>query len=285
MNSLSKNLVALGATGAMALGTVVCVGAIAPASAATSTYNCTTSLGSVLSIPVSMANPFNGTYAAGDAVGAREVLMNATLTPSVLGVIAFLLPGASSIAGTIEDASMKVGSQSVPLSGLAAPATSINPSGTTLPVGGATAPFAAVSGVQRVMAPESFTFVPAGLPLELPCTIAQATQLGTMDVSGSDAAEKAASTTVANLRNAPVTKSEHAKIRVKVRTGGDAASGTVIAKQGTKVLRKATLNDNGNKTLKLPRLSKGIHKIVIKYKGNATTKASRDVVKFKVRRG
>jgi hypothetical protein len=266
--------------GALALGTVVSVGAIAPANAADATYNCPTSTGQVLTVPVSMANPFTGSYAAGDSVPAENVLMNATLNSTLIGVIGLLLPpGTTSIAGTIEDATMKVGSQKVPLTGMAAPSTPINPAGMTLPVAGKTSPFTAVGGDQKVFAPESFTFVPAGLPaLALPCTIANPTQVGTMKVSGSSA--KAASKTTATLKNAPITKGEHAKILAKVRSAGAAAAGKVIAKEGSKVLKKATLNSKGKATLKLPVLSKGMHKIVIKYKGNATTQASKDVVKF-----
>jgi hypothetical protein len=265
--------------GALALGTVVSVGAVAPANAASATYNCPTSTGTVLTVPVSMANPFTGTYAAGDSVPATDVLMDATLNSTLIGVIGLLLPpGTTSIAGTIEDAKMKVGSQSVPLTGMAAPSTPINPAGMTLPVKGKTSPFTAVGGDQKVMAPQSFTFVPAGLPaLALPCTIADPTQLGTMKVSGSST--KAASKTTATLKNAPITKGEHAKILAKVRTGGAAAAGKVIAKEGSKVLKKATLS-GGKATLKLPVLSKGMHKIVIKYKGNATTQASKDVLKY-----
>ena len=108
-----------------------------------------------------MDNPFTGSYAAGDSVPAADVLMNAQLTKSVIDVLAIALPpGTTSISGTIEKASMKVGSQSVPLTGMQAPGTPINPAGTTLPVKGSTTPFTAVGGDQKVMAPSSFTFVP-----------------------------------------------------------------------------------------------------------------------------
>lgn len=286
MKSLTKSRAAVfGMAGALALGTVVSVGAIAPANAADATYNCPTSTGTVLTVPVSMANPFTGSYAAGDSVPATDVLMNATLNSTLIGVIGLLLPpGTTSIAGTIEDAKMKVGSQSVPLTGMKAPSTPINPAGMTLPVAGQTSPFTAVGGDQKVMAPASFTFVPAGLPaLALQCAIAAPTQLGLMKVSGSS--EKAASKTTATLKNAPITTSKHAKILAKVRTGGDPASGKVVAKKGDKVLKTATLNDNGNVTLKLPLLNKGDHKIVIRYKGNATTEPSKDAVTFTVKRG
>ena len=281
MKSLIKSrATAFGMAGALALGTVVSVGAVAPASAADATYNCPTSTGQVLTVPVSMANPFTGSYAAGDTVPAENVLMNATLNSTLIGVIGLLLPpGTTTIAGTIEDATMKVGSQKVPLTDMAAPSTPINPAGMTLPVAGKTSPFTAVGGDQKVFAPESFTFIPAGLPaLALKCAIADPTQVGTMKVSGSS--EKATSKTTATLKNGPITKGEHPKILAKVRTGGAAAAGKVIAKEGSKVLKKATLNDKGNATLKLPVLSKGTHKIVIKYKGNATTEPSKDVVKF-----
>ncbi len=285
MNFMTRSrTAAFGMAGALALGTVASVGAMAPANAADATYTCPTSTpGTVLSVPVSMDNPFTGSYAAGDAVPATDVLMNATLNSTLLGIVGlFLPPGTSSIAGTIQDAALKVGSQSVPLSGMEAPSTPINPSGMTLPVAGMTSPFTAVGGDQKVMAPSSFTFIPAGLPaLALDCTIAAPTQLGVMNVSGMST--KAASKTVAKLKNGPITKGEHAKILAKVRTGGDPASGKVVAKEGKKVLKKATLNSRGKAILRLPVLKRGLHKIVVKYKGNATTKASRDVLKFRTK--
>ena len=285
MNFMTRSrTAAFGMAGALALGTVVSVGALAPANAADATYNCPTSQpGVTLSVPVSMANPFTGSYAAGDKVPATDVLMNATLNSTTIGLIGLLLPaGTTSVAGAIEDAALKVGSQSVPLTGMKAPETPINPAGMTLPVKGSTSPFTAVGGDQKVMAPSSFTFIPAGLPaLALDCTIASPTSLGVMNVSGSST--KAASTTVAKLKNAPITKGEHAKILAKVRTGGDPATGVVIAKEGKKLLKKATLNSRGKAILRLPVLKRGLHKIVVKYKGNATTKASKDVLKFRTK--
>ncbi len=102
-----------------------------------------------------------------------------------------------------------------------------------------------------------------------------------MKVSGTTT--KATSTTVAKLKNGPITKGEHAKILAKVRTGGDPATGKVIAKEGKKILKKATLNSKGKAILRLPVLKRGLHKIVVKYKGNATTKASKDVLKFRTK--
>jgi hypothetical protein len=90
---------------------------------------------------------------------------------------------------------------------------------------------------------------------------------------------------VAKLKNAPITTAKHAKIGVKVVNGnGAAAAGTVVAKEGTKTLAKGTLGSTGKKTLVLPLLKKGFHKIVVKYKGNATTTGSKDVVKFTIKR-
>jgi hypothetical protein len=290
VKSFSKNrLVALGATGALALGTVVSVGAIAaPANAADTQYTCTTT-GGALTFPVSVSNPFPASAVVGQSVPAQDVAMDVSIAQPVVDLIKLLLAGAglptTAVSGNIEDAAMVVGGQSVPLEDLKAPVTAIPSSGgMTLPVVGATSPFTPTqTGSLPIGLPDTFTFVPGGLTaFAMPCELTGATStLGFLNVSGSDSVEKAASTTTAKLKNAPVTKSGHAKIRVS----GEAASGKVIAKEGKKVLKKATLNDNGNKTLRLPLLSKGIHKIVIKYKGNDTTKSSRDVVKFKVRRG
>ncbi len=115
----------------------------------------------------------------------------------------------------------------------------------------------------------------------IPCTLPAAGtgRIGTMKVVA-----KYSSVTKAKLKNAPITRTKHAKIATTVVNGnGDAAAGKVIAKEGSKVLAKGTLTATGKKTLVLSLLKKGVHKVVVKYKGNSTTEASKKVVKFTVR--
>lgn len=290
MKLFSKNrAAAFGMAGALALGTVASVGAVAPAVAADTAYTCT-STGGDLTFPVSVSNPFPSSAAVGQEVPAAPVSMGVSIAESQLSLIKLLLVGAglptNQLSGTITGADMMVGEQSVPLTGLEAPATAIPATGgMTLPVAGSTTAFTPTQGGSvPIGLPDSFTFVPAGVAaFAMPCTLTGAVStLGVMQVSGTS--EKAASTTIAKLKNAPMTTAKHAKILAKVRTGGAAAAGKVIAKEGKRVLARGTLSDLGRKVLRLPLLKRGSHTIVIKYKGNDTTKVSKDSVTFRVRR-
>ena len=285
MKSLSKNRVAaFGVSGALALGSVAAVGAIAPAEAAGSQYTCTLSSGPTpLDIVGTMDLP--SSVAPGGSLADLPTTLGVTLPGSLTTFLVGL--GITNVAGSVTDAKFPIGT-----SGTSIPAGTLTEPGQALTAGqsaallgeGKTASSAVApskAGSYDVMMPSSFTFVPTGLP-PIPCTTAAPVKLGTLLVSG-DAMQ--ASTTTATLKNAPITTSKHAKIAAKVRTGGDPASGKVIAKEGSKVLKKATLNDSGKATLKLPLLGKGKHKIVVKYKGNSTTEPSKDVVKFSVTKG
>lgn len=285
MRSSNKNRVAaLGMAGALALGTVAAVGTITPASAAAAQYNCVTSAGT-LPFAVSTENPLAGPFAAGEDVAAQAVGINVTILGSIMDLLrgsGAIPPSVTSLSGTIADAPLTVGSQQVMMTGLVAPATPIPGPGTnmTLPIAGSTSPFTAPApGSYLVSLPSTFNFTPSFLTTPVTCTSStgQPVALGNMTVA------KDSSTTKATLKNAPVDTSDHAKIAVKVRTGqGDPASGKVVAKEGSKTLAKGTLNDLGKKKLSLPLLSKGAHKIVVKYKGNSTTESSKKTVKFTV---
>jgi hypothetical protein len=272
-------------SGALALGSVAAVGAIAPAEAAGSSYTCTLTSGPTpLDIVGTMDLP--SSVAPGGSLADLPTTLGVTLPGSLTTLLVGL--GITNVAGSVTDAKFPIGS-----TGTSIPAGALTESGTALTAGspatltgkGKTASSAKApskAGSYNVMMPSSFTFVPTGGLPPIPCTTAAPVKLGTLLVSG-DAVQ--ASTTTAKLKNAPITTSKHAKIGAKVRTGGEPASGKVIAKEGSKVLKKATLNDSGKATLKLPLLSKGKHKIVVKYKGNSTTEPSKDVVKFKVTKG
>lgn len=283
MRSSNKNRVAaLGMAGALALGTVAAVGTITPASAVATQYNCVTSSGT-FPFAVTMENPLAGPYVTGQSVAAQPVSISVGILAAILNSIRGTLPaGVTTLSGTIADAPLAVGSQQVTMTNLVAPPTTIPPPDNpmTLPIAGTTSPFTAPApGSYPVLLPANFSFQPSFLPTPVPCTSSTGQQvlLGDMTVT------KDSSTTKATLKNAPIDTSDHAKIAVKVRTGqGDPAAGKVVAKEGSKTLAKGTLNDYGKKKLTLPQLSKGSHKIVVKYKGNSTTESSKKTVKFTV---
>lgn len=280
MKSFTKSrAAAFGMAGALALGTVASVGVIAPATAASSQYTCQLSTGPTpLDIVGSMDLP--SSVAPGGSLTALPTTLGVTLPGSLTTVLVQLL-GLTNVAGSVTGAEFPIGDtgKSITSGKLTEPgqALTAGSAATLLGKGSSSGTAPSKTGSYDVMMPKSFTFVPTGDLPPIPCTTAAPVSLGTLLVSGSS--EKAASKTTATLKNGPITKGEHAKILAKVRSAGAAAAGKVIAKEGSKVLKKATLS-GGKATLKLPVLSKGTHKIVIKYKGNATTAASKDVVKF-----
>ena len=286
MKSFSKKrLAAFGMAGALAMGTVASVGVLSPANAADTAYTCTTTNGA-LTFPVSVANPFPASGKVGEEVAAAPVTMDVSIAESQLGLIKLLLGGAglptTALSGSITDAAMVVGGQSVALNDLAAPSTAIPASGDmVLPVVGSTSAFTPKKGGNLAIGlPTKFTFIPAGVPaFAMPCTLSGAeSTAGTMSVA------KLSSTTTAKVKNAPVTTAERAKVLVKSVTSTGAASGKVVAKEGSKVLATGTLSDTGKVTLKLPKLKKGEHKVVFRYKGNGSTKASAKTLTLKIKR-
>ena len=283
MRSSNKTRVAaLGMAGALALGTVAAIGVAAPASAVATQYNCVTSSGT-LPFGVTTDNPLAGPYVAGETVAAQPVSINVGILAAILDALRPSFPaGLTTLSGTIADAPLAVGTQQVTMTGLVAPPTTIPAPGNamTLPIAGTTTPFTAPApGSYPVLLPTNFSFQPSFLASPVPCSSStgQPVLLGNMTVA------KDSSTTKATLKNAPIDTSDHAKIAVKVRTGqGAPAAGKVVAKEGSKTLAKGTLNDYGKKKLTLPLLSKGSHKIVVKYKGNSSTESSKKTVKFTV---
>ena len=288
MKSLSNNRVAaFGMAGALAIGTVASVGAFSPAGAATTNYDCVLPTGPA-TFPITTPSPLPREMLPGQVVAAHSVPLKVGLPEATVGLLKFL--GYTSVSGTVADTAYTVGSgtpTALPLTGLVAPETTLPATGgLKLPLSGTAGEYTAPTtlGAVPVNLPGSFDFTPAtaGGPIALvPCTLTAGASslLGTSQV-----VSKYSSKTAAKLKNAPITRAKHAKILAKVVNGnGAAAAGKVIAKEGSKVLDKGTLSGTGKETLVLPRLKKGIHKIVVKYTGNATTKASKKVVKFTVR--
>jgi hypothetical protein len=89
--------------------------------------------------------------------------------------------------------------------------------------------------------------------------------------------DKLVSTTTATLLGTTIKKSAHGKVSVSVAGSGvSRPTGTLTVKQGKKVLAKVKLkaSSNGRKTISLPKLGKGKHKLKVVYSGSATVKGS-----------
>lgn len=290
---LSKNrLAAFGAAGALAAGSVLAGGVISPAAAVDTTYTCTTS-GGPITLPVSVANPFPSSVPAGQQIGTQDVDMVVNIPGALLPTIQLLLGSVglptTSLSGTVQDAAFVVGSQSVPVNGLAAPSTAFPASGDmSLPFSGSTSAFTpSSSGSLPVGLPQSFDFLPGGsAALALPCELSgPAMTVGTLVVGSGGSTDKESTTTRAKFLNTPLTTAKRPLIRVRVlQEDGDPAAGTVVVKKGKKVLKKVTLNDAGKKRFRIARLARGEHRLVFRYKGDVDSLASKVVKTVRVRR-
>jgi hypothetical protein len=275
---------AFGMAGALALGTIASVGVIAPANAASSQYTCQLTSGPTpLDIVGTMDLP--SSVAPGASLGDLPTTLGVTLPGQLTAVLTQL--GITSVAGSVTGAEFPIGNtgNNVKSGTLTEPGQTLTAGSPAALLGKGTSTGTAPSapGTYKVMMPSSFTFVPTGgaLPPIL-CSTTAPVSLGSL-VVGDGTSTKAASTTVASLKNGPIAKGEHPSVVATGPPGGDPATGTVIAKEGKKVLKKATLNSKGKAVLKLPVLKAGLHKIVVRYKGNTTTKPSSDVVKFRTK--
>ena len=160
MKVFSSNRYAVaGVAGAVALSTVVSVGALSPASGAekqvTATYNCVVA-GSPAALPVTTVMDIPAEVAAGRSVPAMPVQMGVPLPAGIVDVARKL--GATALSGAVNDAAFGVGGLPVGAPDLAAPATPIPATGgMVLPVEGSTRGFTApAAGSYPVTVPESF---------------------------------------------------------------------------------------------------------------------------------
>jgi hypothetical protein len=88
---------------------------------------------------------------------------------------------------------------------------------------------------------------------------------------------KLTSTTTATLLGKTIRKSAHGKVSVSVTGSGVShATGTLKVKQGKKVLTTVNLksSNNGRRTITLPKLGKGKHRLKIVYGGSSTVRGS-----------
>jgi len=85
---------------------------------------------------------------------------------------------------------------------------------------------------------------------------------------------KAAVTVKASFVKAKISKSSYPKVYVRL-TSKAPITGTVTIKEGSKVYRADVAVVNGVQVIKLPKLKKGTHKIVVSYSGSTTTDSAR----------
>ena len=281
-----KRVAAVGMAGALALGTVVSTGALTSAQAADTVYTCTLSVGDT-PLPVSTTITFAATTPAGASLAGIPATLGVTLPAPLVAALGGAIPGMQSIGGSASGVALPVaGGTAIPLNNLTIPQSMPGLDG-SLPLSGSTTTGAAKApltvGDHDVTMPSEFTFSPVamvgGAPLPLgpiPCKTATPASVGTLHVV------KASSKTTAKVTNTPITHTKRAKLAVKVASTAT-RTGTVVVKEGSKTLAKKALS-GGKATVTLPRLKKGIHKLVVKYGGDANTEASKTPVKVTVKR-
>lgn len=77
-----------------------------------------------------------------------------------------------------------------------------------------------------------------------------------------------------------ITPKKRARVTVRVKADGDAATGKVMVRKGGKVYGLKKLND-GKATIKIAKLERGKHRLTAKYLGNKVTK--KDAKRFTIR--
>ncbi|HET7690536.1 MAG TPA: DUF6801 domain-containing protein [Nocardioidaceae bacterium] len=237
--------------------------------------------------------PFTGTLTfdapssvpAGSTVTARPIGISVTIPDATVQKARDA--GVTAISATSSNVTYRVGSKTVPVTGVSIPKTDIPETGDMVIATQATAGqfVAGVAGQYPVKVPQSFTLAAKAysiitLDVTVSCTLAPeaADLLGTLTVT------KVASTTAVKLLNPPITTSKQAKVRVIVRAAGLVPTGKVVAKLGTKILKSGTLS-GGKVQLLLPKLTAGDKKVKFIYKGNPSVKPSSKVLLIRVTRG
>ena len=297
-----------GAAGALALGTVVTVGAISPAiaGAGTTTYTCTLSTGPA-KLPITGSLALPNSVESGDGLAGLGTGSAVTLPSELLQGLQAVIPGIQSIGGTVSPYSLPIkdaagaAAGAVQAGAVQIPTTS--PSGTgDLVLSGAGKTVggkAPAPGTYEVFMPKQLEFTPVvtssllgQVPLgALPCTADSVpASLGTLNVlAAGEEPEPGDGKDDSNIRawikNAPVTVGERGRLRVRVTDEDGPAAGKVVVRvDGERVARKA-LNDRGRTGVRLAKLKRGKHVIAVRYLGNPDTERSRDRVRFRVRRG
>lgn len=111
--------------------------------------------------------------------------------------------------------------------------------------------------------------------VNLPKTIAVGTHLVTASFAGtSKVAASSATTTLRVTKGSPklsvslskkkITTKQRAKVSVAIRFTGAATPTTVLVYDGSKIITSATVSRSGKRTISLPKLKKGTHRISVK---------------------
>lgn len=284
VSRISKRMAATGVATALAAGALVGAGTTAATAAPTtgsSVYNCSNpglpqALPMQLSLTADM--PISSLPSGYNVTGVNlpvDVVF-AVPTEVVAALGAF---GVSQIGAGAEDMSLRLGSTSIPVN-------AVEPVGLTdvvpgsplvLATSGMTGDFTApAAGNYQIKMPSSFvldavTNSPApGLgSLSLACAIA--------DDSGSNilpfTVTKQASAITAKAPKKAVKKGKPAKIVATVAGAFKAATGKVVAKDGSKTVGTSKLK-KGKAVFKIKKLKKGAHTITLVYKGDKSTEGS-----------
>ncbi len=286
----TKRVAAIGMAGALALGTVASVGALTAADAASGTYTCTLTaplndqplqITGTLTLPASVQS--------GSSLSGLAGTMGVTLPQQIVAALGTAIPGLSAVGGTATGVQLPVtGGSALTLGDLTIPQTTPATDGSLTMVADTVTKSgrAPLPGDYPVTMPKSFAFTPVGtvgglqVPLgdPVPCTTGSPAAMGTMHV-----VKATSKITRLRLKNAPITRTERARLLTVVRAAGGAAKGKVVAKQGSRKLAAGTLS-HGRKVLLLPRLGVGRHTVKVVYRGNAGTKRTVRSITFRVRR-
>ncbi len=111
------------------------------------------------------------------------------------------------------------------------------------------------------------------------------TATGRVDVTVSGKPPAAAKTKIkAKVKNGPIKAGKRAKVKVKVTSAGDPATGKVVIREGGKKLGQGKLRANGKVVVTLKRLSRGKHVLKVKYQGSDLARPATRKLVLRVRR-
>ncbi len=299
--TLPTRFAATGATAALIAASVALAPAATAAVSKTTSYDC--GAAGPVSVTIAQSLISDGmTLSAGMDAPNLPLDISATLSDATTG--ALRSGGVTEVSGSSSDmvAGIAPAGSTTPIAqvalvGVNFPASPMPDSGAitinTVPSDGsqgfpaATDPFnGPPAGSYDVLLPSTFTFNAAmqgggalpGSPYT--CTLGQGEdpKLATLNFA------KNPSTVKARVKNAPLHRGDRAKLAVRMVAANETPSGKVLVKMGRKTIGKGMLGSAGRVTIRLDRMSVGGHKIVIKYRGDGYTKASRKAMRVVVKR-
>ena len=258
------------ATAVAAAGLVAVTGTSASAAPVSTTYSCT-GAGQTFDVPVTIDIALLPTTApAGFPVPAGLLGFNTTLTvPAPVG--ATLVTGLGTTGGKSDDFGTAFGDTVAKAPVVYTTATANPDNSATFTGKGANGAFTLPkAGSYAVSMPKTFSLTTTGgdAPITATCTSASPTKIGDIVLSKQASKVKA---------KAPKSAKKGAVVSVKgkvtneyVKTGGPAATGKVIVKDGKKKVGTAKLK-KGKFVVKVKGLAVGSHKLTVQYKGDGYT--------------